>query len=68
MPAPNEAPFQLKIIYRLPDGAVYMRVLTQVRPVTDNKELAESQMNPAVIGEELFEKKSNLLDTRGNAQ
>jgi len=47
---PRTAPFQLKIIYRTPDGGVYMRVLTQERPVTENRELAETEMNPAVIG------------------
>ncbi|XP_076816463.1 uncharacterized protein LOC143462264 isoform X1 [Clavelina lepadiformis] len=47
---PSEAPFQLKIMYRPPDGSVCMRVLTQVRPVTENRVLAETAMNPAVIG------------------
>ena len=55
---PHDAPFQLKILYRTPDGGVYLRVLTQVRPVTENKELAETDMNPAVIGE-LFQRKTN---------
>ena len=50
MAPPRDAPFQLKIIYRTPDGGVYMRVLTQVRPVTESRELAETEMNPAVLG------------------
>jgi len=51
MPAPRAAPFQVKITYRLPDGSVCMRILTQTRPVTESRELAESEINLAVVGE-----------------
>nr|CAB3262650.1 uncharacterized protein LOC100181368 [Phallusia mammillata] len=47
---PQEAPFQLKIMYRPPDGSVCLRVITQMRPVTENRELAESEMNLGVVG------------------
>ncbi|XP_078491585.1 circularly permutated Ras protein 1 [Ciona intestinalis] len=47
---PKVAPFQLRITYRSLTGHQCMRVLTQDRPVTEDRVLAELEMNPAVIG------------------
>ena len=37
----KELPFQLKIVYDAPDGK-YMRVLTQLKKLTEDKQVAEN--------------------------
>ena len=41
----KEVPFQLQIIYNAKDGSKALRVLTQKKPLTTDKSLAEAGKN-----------------------
>lgn len=47
---PSELPFQLQISYVDVDGAKALRVLTQKRPVTRDRQLAEQHADLSVLG------------------
>ncbi|KAJ8311068.1 hypothetical protein KUTeg_011383 [Tegillarca granosa] len=47
---PDKLPFQLQIQYTDTDGAKALRVLTQVKPVTWDRKIAENKMNLDVLG------------------
>ncbi|XP_077973950.1 uncharacterized protein LOC120347780 isoform X2 [Styela clava] len=49
-PPPESAMFQLQAKYLLPNGCTCLRVITQSRPVTENRILAEHGLNPVVVG------------------
>ncbi|XP_050393122.1 circularly permutated Ras protein 1 isoform X2 [Patella vulgata] len=48
--APTELPFQLQLEYTDTDGMKALRVLTQKRPVTQSRNLAEQHLNLEVLG------------------
>ncbi|KAK6171246.1 hypothetical protein SNE40_019475 [Patella caerulea] len=48
--APTELPFQLQLEYIDTDGTKALRVLTQKRPVTQDRALAEEYLNLEVLG------------------
>ncbi|PVD28840.1 hypothetical protein C0Q70_11435 [Pomacea canaliculata] len=50
MNVPPELPFQLQIQYTDADGTKALRVLTQKKPVTHDRQLAEEMANVGVIG------------------
>ncbi|KAK3097067.1 hypothetical protein FSP39_006081 [Pinctada imbricata] len=47
---PNEVPFQLQVKYTDVDGAVALRVVTQLKPTTYDRREAEKKMNIDVLG------------------
>ncbi|KAK6171244.1 hypothetical protein SNE40_019473 [Patella caerulea] len=48
--APTELPFQLQLEYTDTNGTKALRVLTQKRPVTQSRNLAEQHLNLEVLG------------------
>lgn len=46
----KELPFQLQVRYTRPDGASYVRVMTEAKPVTHERATAEARMDMRVCG------------------
>lgn len=42
-------PFQLQIVYKAKDGSKALRILTQNKPLTDDKNLAEAGLSSVLI-------------------
>lgn len=47
---PTELPFQVQITYRDRNGAKALRVLTQKKPVTKDRQMAEANINMPIVG------------------
>ncbi|XP_041351713.1 uncharacterized protein LOC121370501 [Gigantopelta aegis] len=47
---PSELPFQLQVCYTDTDGTKALRVLTQLKPVTQDRNVAEQNVNLDVLG------------------
>lgn len=47
---PDNALFQLQVKFQVRNGCTCLRVITQARPVTESRMLAEQGLNPAVMG------------------
>ncbi|KAL5010727.1 hypothetical protein ScPMuIL_013032 [Solemya velum] len=57
---PNKLPFQLQIVYTDTEGNKALRVLTQNRKVTRDRNLAERKMNLKVIGKHAAKKSAEI--------
>jgi len=53
-------PFQLQVRYTKPDGAAYVRVLSQAKPVTRERATAEARMDMRVCGTHVAQSSASM--------
>ncbi|RMZ94454.1 type A von Willebrand factor domain-containing [Brachionus plicatilis] len=62
----QQLPFQLKISYNSLNGATLLRVLTKIKQLTDNQDLAEESCNRAILATNAIQIQGRLLQKNPN--
>jgi len=57
----KQLPFQMQIVYNIEDGSKMLKVLTNLKNVTDNKQEAEKSADRAILATHLIQEKARLV-------